>query len=141
MKTKLVRPIVMILGLALLLSACGEVKPAGLTDDQVMQVTAGLLTAIDQNEYAAFQADLSDEMAALFTEEQFNQLHDLLQTNSGSYVSMDAPELSNSSGYAVYRIRCQYELEDVMVTVTFLIDGTQVEGLFFDSPNLRTAAQ
>jgi hypothetical protein len=141
MKTKLVLPIVMILGLALLVSACGEAKPAGLTEDQVMEVTAGILTAIDQNEYASFQNDLSDEMAAVFTEEQFGQLRDLLQTNSGSYVSMDTPELSNSNGYAVYRIRCQYELEDVMVTVTFKIDGTQVEGLFFDSPNLRAAAQ
>jgi hypothetical protein len=141
MKTKMARPIVMILGLALLVSACGEAKPAGLTDDQVMEVTAGILTAIDRNEYASFQGDLSGEMVALFTEDQFNQLHDLLQANSGSYVSMDMPELSNSNGYAVYRIRCQYELEDVMVTVTFKIDGTQVEGLFLDSPNLRSASQ
>ena len=46
---------------------------------------------------------------------------------------MQTPALSNSGEYAVYRIRCQYELEDVMVTLIFKIDGTQVEGLFFDS--------
>lgn len=141
MKIKNTLLIVMLVGLALLASACGEAKPAGLTDDQVMEVTAGILTAIDRNDYAGFQDDLSDEMAAVFTEEQFGQLRDLLQANSGSYVSMDNPELSNSGGYAVYRIRCQYELEDVIVVVTFKIDGTLVEGLFFDSPNLRSAAQ
>jgi hypothetical protein len=141
MRTKNTLLIVTLVGLALLTSACGEAKPAGLTDDQVMEVTAGILTAIDRNDYAAFQDDLSDEMAAVFTEDQFGQLRDLLQANSGSYVSMDNPGLSNSSGYAVYRIRCQYELEDVMVVVTFKIDGTLVEGLFFDSPNLRAAAQ
>lgn len=141
MKIKSSQLIAVALGLLVLLGACGEAKPAALTDDQVSEVAVGILTAIDQNDYTSFQSDFSDEMVAVFTEDQFNQLRDLLQTNSGSYVSMDAPALSNSNGYAAYRIRCQYELEDVMVTVTFKIDGTQVEGLFFDSPNLRAAAQ
>lgn len=129
------------LGAILLLAACGQAQPAALSLEQVEQTTASLLTAIDQDDYEAFQRDFSPEMVTAFDAQQFSQLRDLLQAQSGRYVSMQTPALSNSGEYAVYRIRCQYELEDVIVTLTFKINGTQVEGLFFDSPNLRSAGQ
>jgi hypothetical protein len=51
------------------------------------------------------------------------------------------PQLSNSQGYAVYRLSCKFELEPVIVTATFKTGGTLVEGLFFDSTNLRKVGQ
>jgi hypothetical protein len=68
-------------------------------------------------------------------------VRDLLQSASGKYVSTGKVSLSNNKGYAVYRIICKYEQEDVVVTIVFKVDGKQIEGLFFDSPNLRTAVQ
>lgn len=43
--------------------------------------------------------------------------------------------------YAIYRLTCTYDLESVIVTVTFKVDGDKVEGLFFDSTNLRKISQ
>jgi hypothetical protein len=80
-------------------------------------------------------------MLDAFTEDQFTLLRDLLQSNSGNFVSTGKLSLSNKQEFALYRIICTYELEDVVVTIVFKVDGTQVDGLFFDSPNLRAASQ
>ena len=91
------------------------------------------LKAIDAGDYAAFCRDFSDEMNKAFSEEQFNQLGELLQKASGKFVSAGSPQISNNQGYAVYSFPCEYELEDVVTTLTFKVGGDKVEGLFFDS--------
>jgi hypothetical protein len=128
---------------ALLLTGCQSPKPAALTNDQVVQVVDNFLKAITAGDYQSFAQDFSDEMKNGFTEAQFTSLADLLKNASGNYVSCadSRPELSNNQGYAVYRLNCIYELERVMVTVTFKVDGGKVEGLFFDSTNLRKVSQ
>jgi hypothetical protein len=78
-------------------------------------------------------------MTAAFTEDQFNQLRDLLQTSSGNYLSIGTPTLSNAQGYVIYQFPCQFDREEVTVTITFAIGGDKVEGLFFTSPNLRSS--
>jgi len=125
----------------LTLSGCARPEPAGLTDDQVVAITENLLTAINTDDYAAFSRDFSAGMLSAFAPDQFEQLRDLLMGASGNFVSMGTPALSNSQGYAIYRIQCPYEKEDVVVTVSFQVGGYQVEGLWFDSPNLRAANQ
>ncbi len=65
----------------------------------------------------------------------------MLQTASGNFSSLDVPSLSNNQGYAVYRFPAKYANETVYVTITFLVGGQKVEGLFFDSVNLRKASQ
>ncbi len=132
--TSLVGLIVFILAGA---SACAAPQPAGLTDEQVSAVTENILQAMNDNDYASFTQDFSGQMIAAFTEDQFNQLRDLLQTSSGSYVSIGKPTLSNAQGYVIYQFPCQFDREEVTVTITFAIDGDKVEGLFFTSPNLR----
>ena len=79
-------------------------------------------------------------MLAAFPEDQFTQLRNLLITSSGNFVSTGKLSLANQQDFAIYRIRCTYQQEDVVVTVVFRVDGELVEGLFFDSPNLRSAA-
>lgn len=121
------------------LSSCAAPQPAGLSDAQISGVTENVLQALNENDYARFIQDFSDEMKAAFSEAQFIQLRDLLQTTSGSYLSLGEPSLSNAQGYVVYRFPCQFDLEEVIVTITFKIGGEQVEGLFFTSPNLRSS--
>ena len=141
LKTKLVSIISLLIALSILATGCAAPKPAALTDEEVLVVTQNILTALDANDYAAFTHDYSPNMLAAFSEDKFTQLRDTLQSASGKYVSTGKVSLSNNQGYAVYRIICKYEQEDVVVTIVFKVVGKQVEGLFFDSPNLRTSTQ
>jgi len=132
-------------GLALLglvmVSACTApvLKPAGLTDEQVSTLTENVLQALNDNDYSGFTQDFSDAMKAAFSQDKFTQLRDLLQRTSGNYVSIGKPALSNAQGYATYQFPCQFDREEVTVTITFKIGGDKVEGLFFTSPNLRSS--
>ena len=121
-------------------SGCSAPKPAGLTDQQVASVTENILKALDTKDYQGFIRDFSDKMNSAFSQAQFDSLSSLLQTASGSYVSLGAPSLANNQGYAVYRFPAKYARETVYVTITFLVGGQKVEGLFFDSANLRKAS-
>ncbi len=124
----------------LVTSGCSAPKPAGLTDQQVANVTENILKALDARDYQSFTRDFSDKMNSTFKQAQFDGLCSLLQTSSGSYVSLGTPSLTNNQGYAVYRFPAKYAKETVYVTITFLVDGQKVEGLFFDSANLRKAS-
>jgi hypothetical protein len=130
------------LALALMLvvtSGCSAPKPAGLTDDQVTGLTENILKALDANDFQKFSQDFSEQMGAVFDQAQFTKVQTLLQTASGKYVSIGTPTLTNNQGFAIYRIPCKYENETVYVTITFLVGGQKVEGLFFDSVKLRKA--
>jgi len=133
-----------LLGLALLLvgsSGCAAPQPAGLSDQQVTTTTENILKAMDANNYQTCTQDFSDQMKAAFTQAQFTQIRTMLQKASGAFVSVGTASLSNNQGYVAYRFTSKYANETVYVTVTFLIGGQKVEGLWFDSANLRKASQ
>ncbi len=123
------------------LTGCQTPKPAALSDAQLGQVTESILKAINAGTYPDFVRDFSDQMKAAFPESEFTKLHELLQNASGNYISHAAPTLLNNQGFAVYRFPCKFEKEAVIVTITFKVDGVQVEGLFFDSTKLRKLSQ
>jgi Protein of unknown function (DUF3887) len=124
----------------LVTSGCSAPKPAGLTDQQVASVTENILKALDAKNYQSFTRDFSNKMNSAFTQAQFDHLVSLLQTASGSYASLGMPSLTNNQGYAVYHFPAKYAKETVYVTITFLVGGQKVEGLWFDSANLRKAS-
>lgn len=136
--TRLPHTISALLIILFLSAGCGSPSSAGLSDDEVINVARNILTALDNGDYPAFTRDFSDEMIAAFPEDAFAKLRDLLISSSGKFVSTGKLSLSNQEDFAIYRIRCAYQQEDVVVTVVFKVDGTLVEGLFFDSPNLRS---
>ena len=123
----------------LAVSGCSAPKPAGLTDQQTVSMTENILKALGAKDYQSFSRDFSDKMKSAFTREQFDSLGTLLQTASGSYVSLGSPSLTNNQGYAAYRFPAKYAKETVYVTITFLVGGQKVEGLWFDSAALRKA--
>jgi hypothetical protein len=90
----------------LLLAGCQPLKPAAISNDQVVQVVENTLSAIDAGDYETFTQDFSDEMKKAFSEEQFTSLAGMLKNASGNYVSCadSEPVLSNNQGYAVYRL-------------------------------------
>jgi hypothetical protein len=124
----------------LVTSGCSAPKPAGLTDQQLTSATENILKALDAKDYQTFTQDFSDKMKSAFTQDQFDSLGSLLQTASGSYISPGSPSLTNNQDYAVYRFPAKYANETVYVTITFLVGGQKVEGLWFDSAALRKAA-
>jgi len=139
-RTKLYVATCLLIALAMGAGGCAA-KPAGLSDQQVIAVTQNALQALDANDYEAFTADFSDQMGAAFSQAQFDSLRNMLQEASGNFVSAGALSLSNSQGFAVYKISCEYARENVVVKVIFKIGGNQVEGLYLDSSNLRKVSQ
>jgi hypothetical protein len=127
---------------AMLLAGCAAPKPSALSNEQVVAIITDILTAMDAGDYAAFTRDFSPVLKNAMPEEQVKSLSSLVMMTSGKYVSCDTtPQLSNSKEFAVYRLSCKFELEPVIVTAPFKIGGTQVEGLYFDSTNLRKVTQ
>jgi len=133
--------LLMLSAITLAASGCSASQPAGLSEEQVSAVAENILQAINANDHEKFAQDFSDKMKAAFPQAQFSQLRDLLQSASGDFVSLGLPGLTNSQGYAIYRFPCQFERETVSMTITFLIGGQKVEGIWFDSDNLRNNAQ
>lgn len=123
------------------LSGCLPAQKAGLSNQQVASLTENILKALDQNNYPAFTHDFSPQMKSAFTQAKFSQLRSLLYNASGNFIYMNEPSLSNNQGYAIYRFPSKYANETVTVTITFVIGGQEVEGLFFDSANLRKVSQ
>jgi hypothetical protein len=141
LKTKLYSVVSLLVALSMLVTSCAAPKPAGLSDQQVTSMTENILKSLDANNYQEFSGDFSDQMNSAFLQEQFTKLRNMFQASSGNYVATNKLSLSNSQDFAIYRITCKYEREDVVVTIIFKVDGSRVEGLFFDSPNLRTTSQ
>jgi hypothetical protein len=137
---KLFAALSLVAALSILASSC-TAKPAGLTDEQVAGVTENILQAINAADYTAFTRDFNDQMKTAFPKDQFSQIRDMLQNTSGAYLSKGEPEMVNRQGYAIYRFPCEFEKEKVIVTVVFAVGGVKVEGLYFDSPNLRNVNQ
>jgi hypothetical protein len=121
-------------------TGCSAPKPAGLNDQQVVSVAENILKAVDAKDHQSFIQDFSDKMKSVFPQAQFDSFCTLLRTASGSYISLGTPSLTNNQGYAVYRFPASYTNETVYVTITFLVGGQKVEGLWFDSAALRKAS-
>ena len=143
---KTVRSILLVIFLvfaALLLSNCQafRAEPSALSDEEVGQVVDRILNGLNAGDYQAFSQDFGDTMKNTLNESEFNKIRTMLQETSGNYLSRSKPSLLNNQGYAIYRFPCKFEKEDVIVTVTFKINGDKVEGLFFDSNNLRKVSK
>ena len=138
MNTKTLVPLLALAVVAsLLLTGCQPPKPSSLSDDQVVQAVDRVLIALNTDDYQGFTQDFSDTMKTAIPKAQFNDLQNTVQNASGKYLSCEQPALTNSQGDAVYRLNCKFDKESVIVTVTYKIDGDKIEGLFFDSTNLR----
>ena len=122
----------------LTLSVIGcQAEPAVLSDEQVVEIAENILIAINDADYGQFVQDFGTEMMAAIPEDDFIDMRMMLQASSGNFIACQLPTILNNGGYAIYRMICEFEQENVVVTITFEIGGDEVEGLFFDSPNLR----
>ncbi len=124
-------------------AACGGLggEPAALSDEEVRQAAVSSLQALDAGDKAAFVENFSDTMKEAYNDQEFANLQALIGESSGKLVSCGEPQLSNLQGYARYSFPCEYEKEEVVVTFVYEVGGSLVEGLFFNSANLRSMTQ
>jgi hypothetical protein len=94
---------------------------------------------MNEDDYDKFSQDLSPKMKEAMGPSQFEDLRKTVFDASGKYVSLseDKPENLSQQGYVVYSYFSNFEKEEVKVTISLADGGNQIEGLFFDSKNLR----
>lgn len=142
--------ILLTLGILLLTVGCSSTSSPSTTpppsNPYNIQLTAepiveNILVALQNNEYAAFSKDLSQNAKKILTQTSFDQLYNQMQTALGEYQSKFYFSGSVKSGTITVVYIAEYSKEPAGVFVTLVLQSAnasyQIEGLTFDSPNLR----
>jgi len=117
--------------------ASSPVNIQALADPIIENILIGLKT----NDYSAFSKDLSQATKIVLSQTSFDQIYNQMQTAVGDYQSKTffSSSTKDSAITAVYIAGFSKEPAGVFVTLVLQPAGTgyQVEGLTFDSANLR----
>jgi hypothetical protein len=125
------------------LVACGPQATATVSEAHVTALAEEKMQALNNGDYAAFTADFSEVLAGAIPETNFQDLRETILGASGRFESVTGLRLTNArtSGYVNYIVTCQFEEEEVLLTLVYAVDGEQVEGIFFNAPKLNQAMQ
>ena len=104
---------------------------------EINSISEEILQAINSGDYPAFSAHFSPIMKEALNESSFQNTRELILDSSGQYVSNPNPRITSDSGYVIFVYDSQFEKEIVQMRITFLEGSDVVEGLWFDSVNLR----
>ena len=138
--------IIMVLLLAVVAALTGCTNKLDESDvSYAGEMVDNMLAGIEDRDYDAFSRDFSDTMKSAMTEDSFIAMADLLDEKIGTYESksfsqaVETEEDGAAMTVVVYKAQYSDETDDVLITVTFSgSDGDYViEGLYFNSPNLR----
>lgn len=125
------------------LAACGPQATAAVSEAYVTALAEEKMQALNDGDYTAFTADFSDVLAGAIPESDFQDLRQTILEASGRFESVTGLRIANARapGYVSYIVTCQFEEEEVLLTLVYAIDGEQVEGIFFNAPKLNQAMQ
>jgi hypothetical protein len=125
------------------LAACGPQATAAVSEAYVTALAEEKMQALNDGDYAAFTADFSQVLAGAIPETDFQDLRETILGASGRFETVSGLRLTNArtSGYVNYIVTCQFEEEEVLLTLVYAVDGEQVEGIFFNAPKLNQAMQ
>jgi hypothetical protein len=125
------------------LTACGPQATAAVSEAYVTTLAEEKMQALNDGDYATFTADFSDVLIGAIPEDSFQDLQETILGASGRFESVTGLRLTNArtSGYVNYIVTCQFEEEEVLLTLVYAVDGEQVEGIFFNAPKLNQAMQ
>src|SRR5699024_300485 len=107
-------------------------------------ITEDILLAINNGDYQGFSKDFSETMKEQITEELFDSQILMVRDTIGEYQEdskefLDVEEVDKSLRRIFYN--ADYSKEDDNVIITIVFDNNeenpQVEGLFFNSPELQ----
>jgi len=123
--------------------SCGLQGTAALSQEAIQNLAQEKMEAINSGNYEVFVFGFSDVLRNAIPEEAFMDLRETIIEASGRFVAISASSISNArvQGYVNYVFTCEFEKENVQLTMVYAIDGEQVEGIFFNAPNLNQAMQ
>lgn len=103
-------------------------------------IARNILTALNNNDYAAFSKNLSQKVKNIITQKSFDQLYNRIKTADGDYQSVQFVRETNQNGAFSILYVAHFSNEPAGVVMNLVLqsnNGTyQVEGLNFNSPNL-----
>ena len=137
------RLVVLLLVLSLFVVGCGPQGTAALSQEAIQNLAQEKMEAINSGDYEAFTAGVSDVLQRAIPEEDFLSLRETILETSGQFEAITGSRIADArtQGYVSYIFTCQFEEENVQLTMVYAIDGDQVEGLFFNAPKLNQAMQ
>jgi hypothetical protein len=130
--------------------ACGCMsQEVVVSDEERMQVleyaepvTDNLLQGFNENNYTQYSQDFSQVMKESLDEGVFERNRELVVSRIGLYVSRDDnPVVTEKGEYIAVNYKATFEQEegvDVRVVFRKGDDSHQVDGLWFNSPKLRS---
>lgn len=125
------------------LAACRPQATAAVSEAYVTALAEEKMQAVNRGDYAIFTTDFSEVLADAIPEASFQDLRETILEASGRFESVTGLRIANArtSGYLNYIVACQFEEEEVLLTLVYSVDGEQVEGIFFNAPKLNQAMQ
>ncbi len=118
-----------------------EEKELPENTSQIDAMAENILQSINNNDYLNFVKDFSSNLKLIMNEQTFQETKNLLNQTSGVYVSKKKPGLYTYQGLDLYSYPCVFEKEQVTLSIYLDPDSILIEGITFDSENLREVAQ
>lgn len=124
-----------------LVAGCVKNNPSNATGGTPIadEKADNILNGINKEDYSIFNRDLSDTVKQSMDEESFSRLSKFIKENSGDYVVKTLAASKDENNMHTLSYDCQFSLESVFFTITFNEDYSIVEGIYFDSENMRNA--
>lgn len=118
----------------LLIAGCSQKETAESAADKKAE---SMLQALNAGNYEEFSRDFSENMKQKLDAEYFIRLHNFIKEQSGEYIAKNRAFSKEEQGFMVFGYDCRFAKEDVLMTISLSSDLTKVEGVFFDSENMR----
>ena len=135
--------IILVITIALVMPACSATTPINtpVVQAAVGPLVGNILTSLDNNQYTVFARDFNQTMKNTINQTAFKKLYSLMQTDVGDYQSDLFFSAANKGSAVTVIYFAKYSKEPAGVSVTLTVQPVngayEVQGLVFDSPNLR----
>ena len=132
--------LILLLILVLVTGCAKNNSPENTGENAIADTKAeNILDGLNTEDYETFSRDLSDNVKESMNEEAFSRLGIFIKDNSGDYVTKTLAASKDENNMHTMSYDCQFSLESVFLTITFNEDYSMVEGIYFDSENMRAA--
>ena len=130
MKRSLSLALCLILSLALL-AGCGAAPlPDGLTQESVTDAAAQTVAQLNDEDYDALFAGMTEEMTSAMTAEDLAAVWQPVLEAAGAFDSITKTTVGGKDGYGVAVVQAKYENAAVTFTLSYTPEG-KLGGLFF----------
>ena len=130
MKRTLSLALCLILSLALLAGCGAAPRPDGLTQESVTDAAAQTVAQLNDEDYDALFAGMTEEMTSAMTAEDLAAVWQPVLEAAGAFDSITKTTVGGKDGYGVAVVQAKYENAAVTFTLSYTPEG-KLGGLFF----------